>query len=1251
MEKTLRKAFSFCLALVMTFTTVVTDVHATELQQSAETTEVTENTTDANIQTENGENIINEEPGTDSTVPAENQTQTTEGNQTQTTEGNQLPAANENSQTSAGEVTEQPTDSQAAEEETAEEEVSEEELLVEEADEEELLNTLSNEYTLENGVLTIKEGVTKIDKETFKSNKDITTIVFPTSLKEIGDSAFYGCENLEAVDFPKSLVSIGKNAFCGCKKLTTLIIPENVKTIGDLAFGSTNITSVTILSKDVDLSGGTDYYGSMFSHNTVSGKKHTLTEVNLPEGMRRFPRLFAFCNFTGEASNLTMPASITAITPWAFHYVEGLKSIDFPGNNLQKFDRKVFYDVYSIDYFVCNKGTTTEASLKSFINETKKYRNYGHPEIVTRNTIKYVLNGGTVDGTNPTGFTKADAPYTITSPTREFYDFKGWYFDAKFTKPAIAIENIKDGKGILDVAPYNDNITLYAKWEGPIYNITFDAKGGTASKTEVRYVKGDVFGELPTVTPPAGKTFLGWFTKEGVEITSNSKVDQVATSSVVEALYSTVVTTVDAPSISLWGQESVADATGKIPAELNSKVTISTTTEDAEITYSISGVATVSNQNYESEILLNKAGEYVITAKATKDGATSEQTSVTFVVADEEIDEVVKADEDEDKFVVTYKGKKVENGTETHQFTGSKVTFESKDIKVYYNKKALKEKVDYTISYENNTKAATFEQRNASGKLVAPALVINLKGNYAGKIKKYFTIKDKSENAEKLASNKVVINLEQATFTYKKDTEAKPAITVQYKKSAKEIIDIDAKEYTVTYANNINAGKNATVTVIFTGEKYYGTASKKFEIKPIDLAQLQKAGDLAISDSNASSTSFAVKANKGKKPSDLYLHIKSTNECVDYAYLTGRSVKFVKDKNTGKMNCVATFTGKTNYKGKVTFTVPVEKTKLSDATVYGINSAGYNKYFKASGLAGVAAFANTVVAPIYNEKKVNYKKATYTLADNYGTVLGSSDYSMYYQVKTSSDSSFKEPANIKYPAGTEIKITFTAKDNSMYEGTKEVVYKILEGSYYNITNEAEAAAFETAFDVTCPDVVYAKKANNWVPKLKVYNPRLNVNLKENREFTVVYNVVNETVVSGKYKNKATKTVLASGAELKKDAKYTVPVGTVVRVTITGTGTYEKCQSYTTTFRIGYNINSVKVTVKAQDYSNKNSGVVPTKSDITVTLKNTPVNSSNYQITHFAKNNKKGTATFELIGKNNYVGTKKVSYKINPKKFF
>ena len=369
MEKTLRKAFSFCLALVISFTTVVTDVHATELQQPAETTEVTENTTDANIQTENGENIINEEPGIDSTVPAENQTQTTEGNQ--------LPAANENSQTSAGEATEQPTDSQVAEEETADGEtvdgeVSEEELLVEEADEEELLNTLSNEYTLENGVLTIKEGVTKIDKETFKSNKDITKIVFPSSLKDIGDSAFYGCENLEAVDFPKSLASIGEKAFYGCKKLTNLIIPENVKTIGDLAFASTNITSVTILSKDVDLSGGTDYYGSMFSHHTSTGAKQTLTEVNLPEGMRRFPRLFAFCNFTGEASNLTMPASITAITPWAFHYVEGLKSIDFPGNNLQKFDRKVFYDVYSIDYFVCNKGTTTEASLKSFINETKK---------------------------------------------------------------------------------------------------------------------------------------------------------------------------------------------------------------------------------------------------------------------------------------------------------------------------------------------------------------------------------------------------------------------------------------------------------------------------------------------------------------------------------------------------------------------------------------------------------------------------------------------------------------------------------------------------------------------------------------------------------------------------------------------------------------------------------------------------------------------------------------------------------------
>ena len=164
MEKTLRKAFSFCLALVISFTTVVTDVHATELQQSAETTEVTENTTDTNIQTENGENIINEEPGIDSTVPAENQTQTTEGNQ--------LPAANENSQTSAGEVTEQPTDSQAVEEEaadgeTADGEVSEEELLVEEPEEEELLEDSERIKLDENGVLQMYNGLVQIGADKY----------------------------------------------------------------------------------------------------------------------------------------------------------------------------------------------------------------------------------------------------------------------------------------------------------------------------------------------------------------------------------------------------------------------------------------------------------------------------------------------------------------------------------------------------------------------------------------------------------------------------------------------------------------------------------------------------------------------------------------------------------------------------------------------------------------------------------------------------------------------------------------------------------------------------------------------------------------------------------------------------------------------------------------------------------------------------------------------------------------------------
>lgn len=65
-------------------------------------------------------------------------------------------------------------------------------------------------------------------------------------------------------------------------------------------------------------------------------------------------------------------------------------------------------------------------------------------------------------------------------------------------------------------------------------------------------------------------------------------------------------------------------------------------------------------------------------------------------------------------------------------YTGKAIT---PSVKVYYNKKRLMAGRDYTITYQNNIKAAMSDSKKA------PAVIVKGKGNYTGKRKAFFTIK------------------------------------------------------------------------------------------------------------------------------------------------------------------------------------------------------------------------------------------------------------------------------------------------------------------------------------------------------------------------------------------------------------------------------------------------------------------------------------------------------------------------------
>ena len=85
--------------------------------------------------------------------------------------------------------------------------------------------------------------VTSIGGSAFNEHS-VTSVVIPTSVTSIGESAFSGCRNLINVVIPSSVTSIEANAFYGCYRLTSVIIPLSVISVGQDVFA--NCSRLTI---------------------------------------------------------------------------------------------------------------------------------------------------------------------------------------------------------------------------------------------------------------------------------------------------------------------------------------------------------------------------------------------------------------------------------------------------------------------------------------------------------------------------------------------------------------------------------------------------------------------------------------------------------------------------------------------------------------------------------------------------------------------------------------------------------------------------------------------------------------------------------------------------------------------------------------------------------------------------------------------------------------------------------------------
>lgn len=160
------------------------------------------------------------------------------------------------------------------------------------------------------GEYVCKDGVEVIYRYAFRDCDELTKLIMPSSLKEIGFCAFYDCEKV-VMSLPESLEKIEGSAFSGCKSLEEVIIPAGVAEIKSSLFDGCKSLRRVVLHDGIR-----QIVGDAFE-NTDS-----LFDLELPKNLTELHSYFGF-RYSG-LTHITIPGSVKCIDRAAFYMCKNL---------------------------------------------------------------------------------------------------------------------------------------------------------------------------------------------------------------------------------------------------------------------------------------------------------------------------------------------------------------------------------------------------------------------------------------------------------------------------------------------------------------------------------------------------------------------------------------------------------------------------------------------------------------------------------------------------------------------------------------------------------------------------------------------------------------------------------------------------------------------------------------------------------------------------------------------------------------
>ncbi len=227
------------------------------------------------------------------------------------------------------------------------------------------------------GDIVIPEGIETIHQKAFKNTPNIQSINFPSTIKEIKESAFLECGvqkitfnplindlvinesafsnnfKLNEVELPEKLISIKKNAFNNLPSLKNITIPSTVIEIHPSAFDrinfSLNNNTHFCIKDDILYNDDVTELIKVLPANTQKSyvipetvksigefaffKRTDLQCIVLPEGLVSIKEgAFSFCSLLKE---IVIPNSVETIGNSAFNFCLKLNTIKMPDNLIE----------------------------------------------------------------------------------------------------------------------------------------------------------------------------------------------------------------------------------------------------------------------------------------------------------------------------------------------------------------------------------------------------------------------------------------------------------------------------------------------------------------------------------------------------------------------------------------------------------------------------------------------------------------------------------------------------------------------------------------------------------------------------------------------------------------------------------------------------------------------------------------------------------------------------------------------------